>query len=294
MAETQNKYMIVFDLDDTLSESKTNVGEEISRLLHALLCDGEYDEDGDFIGFNYAVGIISGCAYEQFEKQLLEPFWKHVRNNDAWGKEIWADQICSRMFLMPASGSQLYFYNSSGGWRCAYKESLALREKVEVYNAFYRACEDANILPLANPYGEIAEDRDSQITFSFLGQQAPLEIKKSWDPNQAKRFKVLKEMQKTLAKIGLSNKYEITVGGSSSIDVTLKGRDKAYGLQKFLDWDEWRHVKTKIDPGQVLFVADAIFPGGNDYSVKYLGVECKKVSCPADTEKIIKKILGEK
>lgn len=289
----QDKHMIVFDLDDTLSESKTDISEEMSRLLHGLLCDGEYDEEGDLIGFNHAVGIISGCAYEQFEKQLLKPFWKHVENNDAWGREIWADDICARLFLMPASGSQLYFYNRSGGWRCAYKESLALREKVEIYSTFYQACESVNILPLIGSYGEVAEDRDSQITFSFFGQSAPLEVKKPWDPEQKKRLKVAREMQRILVEADRKDKYEITVGGASSIDVTLKGRDKAYGMRKFLDWDEFYHIKSKTDISRVLFIADALFPGGNDYSVRGLGVECKEVLGPTDTKKVIKQILGE-
>jgi len=285
--------MIVFDLDDTLSESKTNISEEMTRLLHAMLCDGKLDENGDITEWNYSLGIISGCAYEQFEKQFLEPFWEHVENNDAWGREVWAESILARTFLMPASGSQLYFYDRSGGWKCAYKEALVLREKTEIYNTFYEACENVNILPLIGSYGEVAEDRDSQVTFSFFGQQAPLEIKKPWDPDQKKRLEVAKEMKRLLKEAGQEDKYEITVGGSSSIDVTLKGRDKAYGMQKFLDWDEWRHVKLKTLPEQVLFVADALFPGGNDYSVKQLGIECVEVSCPADTEKVIKGLLGE-
>ena len=36
-------------------------------------------------------------------------------------------------------------------------------------------------------WGDVIEDRGSQITFSALGQQAPLEEKKKWDPDFAKR-----------------------------------------------------------------------------------------------------------
>jgi phosphomannomutase len=32
-------------------------------------------------------------------------------------------------------------------------------------------------------WGELIEDRGSQITFSAIGQQAPLEEKKRWDPD---------------------------------------------------------------------------------------------------------------
>ena len=39
-------------------------------------------------------------------------------------------------------------------------------------------------------WGEQIEDRGSQITFSALGQQAPLEEKEKWDPDFAKRKKI--------------------------------------------------------------------------------------------------------
>jgi phosphomannomutase len=36
----------------------------------------------------------------------------------------------------------------------------------------------------------VIEDRGSQITYSALGQQAPLEEKEKWDPDFAKRKKI--------------------------------------------------------------------------------------------------------
>jgi len=211
--------------------------------------------------------------------------WKYVEKNDAWGREVWASDALSRLYLMPASGSQLYYYYK--GWHCAYKESLNLREKVEIYNLFYEACAKVGILPSTKSHGEIAEDRDSQITFSFFGQLAPLTIKKPWDPDQQKRLKVAMAMKEIL-----KDKYEVTVGGASSIDVTLKGRDKAYGMSKFIDY-EYQPFKYKMNKDDVLFIADALFVGGNDHSVISTGVECISVKGPEETEKAIKSILGE-
>jgi len=34
------------------------------------------------------------------------------------------------------------------------------------------------------------EDRDSQITMSALGQEAPLDVKQTWDPDFKKRTKI--------------------------------------------------------------------------------------------------------
>jgi len=38
--------------------------------------------------------------------------------------------------------------------------------------------------------GKVVEDRGSQVTFSALGQQAPLAEKEKWDPDFAKRKKI--------------------------------------------------------------------------------------------------------
>jgi len=279
--------IIVFDLDDTLTESKTNITEEAARLLHGLLAESIYEDEDpedppEHIGYKYQVGILSGCAYEQFNKQVIKPMFKYCELNDAWGRDIWADHILSHLYLMPASGSQLYTYKAhQGGWNCQYKDSLNLRSKYEIVDAFDTACELTDIHPPAKIYGEVEEDRDSQITFSFCGQEAPLEVKKKWDPDKWLRLRVAKTMRESL-----KGSFDVTVGGSTSIDVTLAGRDKAYGMTKFL---EFMNAKKE----DVLFVADALFPEGNDYPVKQMGIESKSVSGPEDTIEIMKSLLGE-
>ena len=75
-------------------------------------------------------------------------------------------------------------------------------------------------------WGELIEDRESQITYSALGQQAPLKEKKKWDPDFAKRKKI-----KAILDWSLPD-FSVRLGGSTSIDVTLPGIDKAYGIRK--------------------------------------------------------------
>src|SRR3546814_8422259 len=75
-------------------------------------------------------------------------------------------------------------------------------------------------------WGERVEDRGSQITFSALGQAAPIDAKEKWDPDFAKRKIIQRDLRRRLP--GLS----INMGGATSIDVTREGVDKAYGLTK--------------------------------------------------------------
>ena len=126
--------------------------------------------------------------------------------------------------------------------------------------------------------GERIEDRGTQITYSALGQQAPLDAKQTWDSDFAKR----KVIQSLLD--GLLPKCSVRLGGTTSIDVTRPGIDKAYGIRKLRDI-----LDVPID--QMLYVGDALFPGGNDYPARETGADCIAVRDPEDTKRVIETII---
>ncbi len=72
--------------------------------------------------------------------------------------------------------------------------------------------------------GQTIKDRGSQITFSALGQQAPLEEKKKWDPHFTKRKKIKSILDTSIPK------FSVRMGGATSVDITRPGIDKAYGV----------------------------------------------------------------
>ena len=129
----------------------------------------------------------------------------------------------------------------------------------------------------AKTYGPVFENRGSQVTFSALGQKAPLRLKRKWDPNQRKRLRI-----RRLLKTHLRN-FEISIGGTTSIDVTRKGVNKTLCVKKL---SERLGVKKK----DMLFVGDALFRGGNDYIMKSTGIRCIPVSGPKQTKELIKRI----
>ncbi|MCS6789347.1 MAG: HAD family hydrolase, partial [Patescibacteria group bacterium] len=63
-----------------------------------------------------------------------------------------------------------------------------------------------------------------------------------------------------------------------------KGINKSYGIKKIS-----KNLKIKIS--DMAFIGDAIYPGGNDYSAKSTGILCIKVKGPAETQKLIEKII---
>ncbi len=237
------KKLVLFDLDNTLAESKSEIDEEMSGLLLKLL---EVKE----------VGIISGGSYEQFQKQLL--------------KKLGDSALLTKLYLFPTCSTSFYQYNK--GWKEGYSEKLSEEEKNKIFAAF------SQVTDLTPKYGEILEDRQTQITFSALGQKAPPEIKKIWDPNRKKRLTLKNQLEKLIPE------FEIKLGGNTSLDITRKGIDKAYGIKKIEE-------KLGFRKEEILYIGDALFEGGNDYPVKQAGVDCISVKDPEETKEVIKKIL---
>lgn len=243
------KQLIVFDLDGTLAESKSDLDEEMVALLDSLLSVAK-------------VAIISGGDWPQFEKQILS--------------HNFASSGLKNLSLLPTCGTKFYGYKSD--WVLIYSEDLTVAEKKKIVSSLRIASELLGFVPLKT-WGDVIEDRGSQITFSALGQNAPLDEKKVWDPDFSKR----KQMQLLLSKS--IPEFSVRLGGTTSIDVTRAGIDKAYGIEKLTEI-------LGIDKPNMIFVGDALFPGGNDYAVKEAGVESIQVRDSTETKRVIETIVA--
>ena len=243
------KKLIVYDLDGTLAESKSPLDAEMSALLHDLLGVAK-------------VAIISGGDWPQFEKQVLS----HLPH----------DERLVNLFILPTCGTKFFQYN--GSWKKLYSEDFTTGEKGKIVNALEEALGQTGFKPV-KVWGEVIEDRGSQITFSALGQQAPLEEKNKWDPDYTKRKKI-KAIVDTLIP-----EFSVRMGGATSIDVTKPGIDKAYGIRKLRD-------VLGISLKEMIFIGDALFAGGNDYPAEQAGVVSICVQGPHETERVIQMGIG--
>jgi len=243
------KRLIVFDLDGTLALSKAALDDEMAALLGRLI-----DE--------IKVAIISGGDYPQFQKQVLE------RLPD--GSDF------ANLSILPTSGTKFFVYD--GQWRKLYSEDLTNEQKKEIEDALESAVAATGFQP-TETWGERIEDRGTQITYSALGQQAPLEAKEKWDPDFSKRKQIQAILAKTLPE------FSVRLGGTTSIDVTRPGVDKAYGIRKLRD-------ELGIPIAEMLFIGDAIFPGGNDYPAKEAGTDTIQVRDPEETKHVIEAIIA--
>jgi hypothetical protein len=244
------KKLVAFDLDGTLALSKQALKDDMAETLADLL--GVAD-----------VAVISGGDWPQFDKQVAS--------------RLPARADLSRLWLMPTTGTKLYTHQD-GAWTAVYAELFDEAEKKKIIDAFGEALDATGFTP-EQTWGERIEDRGSQITFSALGQEAPLEAKEHWDPDFAKRKVIQADLRQRLP--GLA----INMGGATSIDITREGVDKGYGLRKLAE-------ASGFALDEMLFLGDAIFPGGNDYPAKEAGVDTVTVRDPQETISVVTAIVA--
>ena len=243
------KKLIVFDLDGTLAPSKSSLAPETAALLRDLL-------------IIIKVAVISGGSWAQFEKQLLT--------------DLPPQSLLVNLSLLPTCGTKFFQYN--GEWKELYSEDLTPEQKRKIIDSLDQAATEAGYRA-DRVWGDVIEDRGSQVTFSALGQQAPLEEKEKWDPDFAKRKKITAILENLIPE------FSVRMGGATSIDVTKPGIDKAYGIRKLRDT---LHISLK----EMVYIGDALFPGGNDYPDEQAGVVSIPVKGPEDTNLVIKTILA--
>src|SRR3989344_3073201 len=248
----KKKKLVVFDLDGTLTESKTDITSEMAELFCRLF---EIRR----------VAVIGGGSYEQFKRQFLT-------------KLKCSGKYFKNLFIFPTTSTVFYRYENRK-WSLVYRQNLSTTEKKKIFSAFRKTFEELHYIKPKQIYGKLVEDRGTQVTFSALGQRAPLRLNEKWKKeNTPLKLKIAKTLQRHLPS------YEVRAAGFTSIDVTGKGIDKAYGIKQIK-----KHLGVSIK--DMIFVGDALFPGGNDYAAKKTGVLCLSVSGPRETRKIIQFLL---
>jgi len=262
MQKLKSKDLIVFDFDGTLTPSKAPMDSEMASLMRRLLALKK-------------VAIIGGGKYGLFKSLLLE--------------QLKAPQpLLKNLFLFPTTATSFYLYRS--GWEKRYALRLSPEEKRRIKKAFRGALQKVGYRHPPKVYGKVIEDRGTQITFSALGQDVVavlgnkrgVALKEQWlAEHRDMKMKITKLLATMLPDL------EVRAAGFTSIDVTRKGIDKAYGLQQIK-----KHLRIGIK--DMLFIGDAIFPGGNDYAIVKTGVDYMPVRGPTKTKAIIRTLLKTK
>jgi len=242
--------LVAFDLDDTLAPSKSAVDPRIADLLVRLAARVE-------------VAIISGGQLQQFRAQVVDRLPA-------------GDGDLSHIHLLPTCGTQ-YYHLTPDGITTVYARELSADQKERALAAVEGEARRLGLWE-AHTWGPILEDRGSQITFSALGQQAPVPEKSAWDPTGQKKGALRSAVAALLPDL------EVRSGGSTSVDITERGIDKAYGMRQLSE-------QTGIALDDMLFVGDRLDPEGNDYPVLAMGVPCHAVTGWEDTAAYLDQLL---
>ena len=261
LKKLESKKLIVFDLDGTLVWTKSPMEKQMTALIKRLL------------GIK-KVAIIGGGKYEVFQELFLKQLGH-------------SERLFKNLFLFPTTATSFYLYRH--GWKRIYFHTLTKQQRDNIKKTFERVFDEIGYTHPRKVYGEIIEDRKTQVTFSVYGQdlvkvlgRKGVLLKERWKREHTDtKTKIARLMAKYLPD------FEVHAAGFTSVDVTKKGIDKAYGLEQI---KKQLHIKLK----DMVFVGDAIFPGGNDYAVVRTGVDYIQVPNPETTKKIILSIIGER
>ena len=256
MAKTAelSKTVLAFDIDHTLSLSKQPIPDEVAELLTGLLEEFE-------------VCVISGRSYEQFMVQVVG----RLPNPSA--------ESLGHLHLLPAQGTQYYRFRE--GWQQEYAYRLHEEDVMKIFAVVEEVARMLGYWRAENrEMGDmILENRESQVTFAAVDTNADVGIKRAWDPDCAKRNQMIAKLKE------LAPEFEYKLGGNTSIDITLPGMDKAYGMRRLME-------TLEIDKDEILYFGDMTQPGGNDYPVVQMGIDTITVREYHDTIYALKGILS--
>ena len=248
---TPQPKLVAFDLDGTLAQSKQPLSSEMGELLAQLLK-------------KMPVAVMSGAAFAQYKEQFFPAFPEETDFKN--------------LFIFPDNAAQCYVFKG-GARHTQYDQKFTQAQSEEIMEALAEGLAETKINEtVPQMWGPQIEDRGAQITFSALGQHAPVEEKEKWDPEREKRKPLYDFLVEHLPD------FSVGLNATTSIDITQKGITKAYGVCQLSDL-------TTIPISEMLYVGDALNPGGNDAVVIETGIPTHRVSDPEETRKIVEEIV---
>lgn len=123
------------------------------------------------------------------------------------------------------------------------------------------------------------ENRGAQITFSPIGNIAPVELKMTYDPDRKRREALLAQIP------FVSDELTVKIGGSTSLDYIHKDRHKGTNVAKLIAHKGW----SKDD---CVYFGDGLYPGGNDEAVIGI-IDTHPVDDHEHTYRILRESLGD-
>ncbi len=249
-----SKKLIAFGLNGTLSVSREPVPEQMTKLIVRLAA-------------TYDICIITGETFSQCEQRLLARLRMNARAKQ-------------RVHILSTYGTCYHKYDSTQRkWIRCYAEDLTSDQKRHIVGVII-ACAKELGLWSPRPYGASIDDRYSQITYSALGQDAPIQKKYLWAERHGAARKVLR--RRVAARLA---GYEVRLGGTTSLDVMRSGVNKLYGMKLFLG-------HSRLRAKDIIYISSRLGRGDSDYDLRELDMSFVEVGGYQDTAYVLEGILS--
>ncbi|MFZ2593646.1 MAG: HAD-IIB family hydrolase [Minisyncoccia bacterium] len=236
---------LFFDVDNTLTRSKSPILPEHAEILRK-------------ISDRFDIIIVSGSKQE-----------------DIAGRFAQVDPVKS--FVLSQNGNHAVDQHGELLW----ERKLSDTQKQAIYAFIEKA--RAHTHPPVSDESDLIEDRGCQIAFSFLGHHEKIELKEKFDPKFEVRNKVLHDLSADVEILSKDFGIEISNGGTTNLDIYLKGKNKGFNSKALIDLCGWN-----VD--ECMYFGDALLPGGNDYSVVGI-IPTHQVADYKETFSILKELL---
>lgn len=242
---------VIFDLDNTLAESFQPPAASMAKRLERVIA-------------LMPTAIMSAASLERICDHVLPQLSSAVD--------------LSRLTLFTSNAAQCYS-RSGCAWHPLYQYGFSEEERALIQSALKKSVEETAVDKDTKQHGEQFVYYDGYIAYTAVGVDAPREEKLAWDPDAAKRNKLRLSLQDKLPQ------FDVYIGGATSVDVTPKGINKAFGVRAYA-------TQLHLTPAEMLFVGDALYEGGNDQIVIGTGIATRQVSGPSETEQVIDELLA--
>jgi HAD superfamily hydrolase (TIGR01484 family) len=209
-----------FDLDNTLTRSKSHIEPAHADILRTLMKRAD-------------VVVVSGHG----EKDI------HAHLEDLSG-----------YYVLSQNGNHAEKPDSSTLW-----ERKLSATQVKSVHEFIEKARVHLALPVRDE-NDIVEDRGCEVAYSLIGHHENIETKEAFDPDHAKRKKLLEDMREDVARLKKEAAIEIKIGGTTVLDFFEKGKNKGFNITEFIKALDWKKENCT-------YIGDALFPGGNDETV---------------------------
>ena len=240
--------ILMADVDDTVAASTQPIGADMAATLCALADLGK------------RLVFVSGGSVAQM-----------------------ASQVSARLprvhHLLGTSGSHAVAVDAGGRQTEIFKVGFTDEERQEIYGALDALVEKYHVVPDTTREDQV-QDRGCQFTLSALGRGAADARKRAFDPDGSVRREWVHFLE---ARLG-ENRFTMRVGGTTSVDITAIGVDKASGVRRLLETLQWRAQDG-------LYFGDRFEETGNDFPVLSV-MDCVAVHAPAQTLGHLRVLLG--